>query len=75
MQAIVDFFTGLFNIIVSLVEFVISFIGDIVYVIELTAVFVGNIPNYFGWLPSAFVSIIISIFSIVVIYKILGREG
>lgn len=75
MQAIIDFFTGLFDIIVSLVEFVISFIGDIVYVIELTAVFVGNIPNYFGWLPSAFVSIIISIFSVVVIYKILGREG
>lgn len=75
MQAIVDFFTGLFDIVVSLVEFVISFIGDIVYVIELTGVFVSNIPSYFAWMPSVYVTIIVSIFSVVVIYKILGREG
>lgn len=75
MQAIVDFFVGLFDIIIAPIKFLISFIGDIVYVIQLTGNFVVNIPNYFGWLPSAFVSIIISIFSVVVIYKVIGREG
>ncbi|MBO5952632.1 MAG: hypothetical protein J6Q53_00680 [Oscillospiraceae bacterium] len=75
MKAIIDFFTGLFDIIDSLVDFVISFIQDIVYVIQLTASFVAQIPNYFGWLPSAYLTIIISIFSVVVIYKVLGREG
>lgn len=75
MGAIIDFFTGLFDIIVSLVDFVISFIQDIIYVIQLTGTFVTQIPNYFGWLPSAFVSVIVSIFAIVVVYKVLGREG
>lgn len=75
MQAIVDFFAGLFDIIIAPIKFLISFIGDIVYVIQLTGNFVVNIPNYFGWLPSAYVSIIVSIFGVVVIYKVLGREG
>ena len=75
MQAIVNFFGGLFEIILVPIKFLISFIGDIVYVIQLTGNFVVNIPSYFGWMPSAYVSIIISIFSVVVIYKILGREG
>lgn len=75
MKAIIDFFTGLFDIIDSLVDFVISFIQDLVYVIKLTGTFVAQIPNYFAWLPSAYVALIVSIFSIVVIYKVLGREG
>ena len=75
MVAIIDFFTGIFDIIVSLVDFVISFIQDIIYVIQLTGSFVDQIPNYFGWLPSAFVSVIVSIFAIVGFYKVLGREG
>lgn len=75
MQVILDFFSGLIEIIIAPVKFLISFIGDIVYVIQLTGNFVVNIPNYFGWLPSAYVSIIISIFSVVVIYKVIGREG
>lgn len=75
MQAILDFFTGLIDIVFSLVDFVISFIGDLLYVIQLTGNFLLQIPNYFGWLPSAFVTLIVTIFGVVVIYKVLGREG
>lgn len=75
MQAIIDFFVGLFDIVVALVEFVISFIEDIIYVIQLTALFLKEIPNYFAWLPTAFTSMLVLIFGIVVIYKVLGREG
>ena len=75
MGAIIDFIKGIANFVVSLVQFVIDFIGDIVYMISLTAQFAVNIPTYFAWLPDVIVSIIVTIFSIVVIYKILGREG
>lgn len=75
MQAILDFFVGLFEVVKSLITFVIDFIGDIVYVVQLTGTFVANIPTYFAWLPSAYVSLLVTIFSIVVIYKVLGREG
>lgn len=75
LQTIADVLKGIADFIVSLVDFVISFIGDIVYIIKLTAEAVAKIPEYFSWLPSACVTLIVSIFAVVVIYKVLGREG
>lgn len=68
LQGIFDFFRMLF-------EFVIDFFNDVVYIIRLTAQFVARIPSYFSWLPSEVVALIVSIFAVVVIYKVLGREG
>lgn len=56
-------------------DFLLDLISDIVYMIELTAKSVAEIPNYFSWLPSSIVAMIVGIFAIVVIYKVLGREG
>lgn len=75
MQAILDFFAGLGDVIVSLVNFVIDFVGDIVYVVKITGTFVANIPVYFAWIPDAILSLIVTVFAIVVIYKVMGREG
>lgn len=75
MKDIIEFLKGIGNAISSLIDFLISFVQDIVYIIQLTGKFVVNIPSYFSWLPSAAVALIVSIFGIVVIYKIMGREG
>lgn len=75
MGALLDFFTSLGNVIVSLVEFVIKFVKDLFYVIELLGNMLISLPTMIGWLPSACISLVITIFSIVVIYKIMGREG
>lgn len=75
MQAILDFFAGFVDLVTSLFDFVVGFVSDLVYVIQLTGIFLSEIPNYFGWMPSAYVTLIVTIFSIVVIYKIIGREG
>ena len=63
------------NIITSLVDFVVGMIEDLVYVVKLCGSFVAKIPTLFSWLPASVVAIIVIIFAIVVIYKILGREG
>lgn len=68
INSIVDFFE-------NIIDFVISFIEDTVYVIKLTAEFVAEIPNYFSWLPAEALVLVVSIFAVVVIYKVLGREG
>lgn len=75
MQALLDFFSTLGSIITGLVDFVISTIKDIVFVIEVTSSVMLRIPQYFAWLPSALLSTLTVVFSIVVIYKIVGREG
>lgn len=82
MDAIVNFvkgiskgINGILNFFNSIIDFVISFIEDIVYIIKLTGEFVLNIPSYFSWLPSSVVAMLVAIFAVVVIYKVLGREG
>lgn len=75
LQSIWEAIQGIWDTIVSIVEFVIDFIKDLIYVIQLVGESVLKIPEYIGWLPTSLVTIIILIFSIVVIYKILGREG
>ena len=66
---------SIFDLLSSLVTFIIGFFQDLVYMISLLGKFIVSLPSYLGWLPSAFVSSVLLIFSIVVIYKILGREG
>ena len=75
MQAILDFFTNIWSVVNQLISFVIGLVEDLVYVVRLTGQFVANIPTYFSWLPPAALAILVSIFGIVVIYKIIGREG
>lgn len=75
MSAIIDFLQGIAEAVTAGVEFLLSMIQDVAYVVELTAKFVVDIPTYLSWLPPEIVAIVVSIFAVVVIYKILGREG
>lgn len=75
MEALIQFFSSIGNAIVMAFNFLFSAIKDIVYVIALTTETVRNIPVYFSWIPPQVMVIIVTLFSIVVIYKILGREG
>lgn len=70
-----EYIVGIGELFVSLYHFVLDFFSDIVYVVKLTAKFVANIPSYFSWLPAPVLALIVSIFAVVVIYKVLGREG
>lgn len=75
MQAILDFLKSIVDTVTFLIDFVIGTIKDIVYLIQLTAKFLANIPSYFSWLPGQYLSMIVLIFGVVVLYKVLGREG
>lgn len=75
MDAILGFFKGIGDAIISVFDFVISFFGDVVYIVQLTGKFLVQIPTYFSWLPAPLLGIVVAVFGIVVIYKIMGREG
>lgn len=75
MKEVLAFLQTIVDAISTAIDFVVDFLADIVYIIELTGKTLLEIPNYFGWLPTAAVGILITIFGIVVIYKITGREG
>lgn len=75
MDALLQFFQGIGNAITAFFDFVFSFLGDLVYLVKLTGKFLAAIPGYFSWLPPELLALLSVIFSIVVLYKVLGREG
>lgn len=75
MQEILDVIIAIGDGIKTAIDFLVSFIQDIAYVVQLTGKFVLSIPSYFTWLPVEAVAVIVSIFAVVVIYKVMGREG
>ena len=75
MEAILDFLEGFVETVTSLVDFVIGFFDDIVYLIDVTGQVMTQIPSYFLWLPSELVALFGVLLALIVLYKILGREG
>lgn len=75
MGALTDFLLGIGEGLLAVVTFVIDFFKDIAYLVKLTGEFVLKVPTYLSWLPAEVLALIISIFTIVVLYKVLGREG
>ena len=75
MQVLIDFFKSFSDIISTLVDFVIGLFEDLVYMVKLLGQVVMNIPAYFSWLPNSVLMLIVTLIGVVVVYKILGREG
>lgn len=50
-------------------------VRDTIFVLELLGSFFTHIPSYFSWLPGSLVSVLVTLISIVIVYKVLGREG
>ncbi|MBQ8624154.1 MAG: hypothetical protein IJ424_07290 [Oscillospiraceae bacterium] len=68
----------LFNIgdfFVTIYDFVVGFVNDIVSVVKYTGQAVAQIPQLLEWVNPALIGMLLAAFAVVVIYKILGREG
>lgn len=74
MGAIIGFLNGITSGVLAIIDFVSSLIADTLYVVQLLAQTVVQIPLYLSFLPAPVVSMIVSMFAVVVVYKILGRE-
>lgn len=75
LEAIKDAVLSIGQFFADVVDFVLKLISDLLYVIELLGQAITKIPDYISWVPAAPLAILTTIFAIVVIYKVLGREG
>ena len=62
------------NFLDTIWQFITDFTSDTFEMIKLVGETVAKIPSYFNWLPAPALAGILTIFGVVVIYKILGRE-
>lgn len=75
MDAIVNFFEGIGDVILAVVDFVVSFFSDLVWIINTLVWAVAQIHGLLSWIPGEILAIITITLSVVMIYKIMGREG
>ena len=75
MEALITFFRGITDVITGVISFIIDFFGDVVYMVQLLGQIALQLPTYFAWLPSQVLSSLVLVFTLVILYKILGREG
>lgn len=75
MFAFFDTLAAIAEGIVNAIKFVIELVGDIIYAVQLVGESVLKIPDYLSFLPPVFVAALVVVFGIVVVYKIIGREG
>lgn len=75
MKAVVKAIKGLVTAVEILIDFVVDLFEDLIYMIDLLGRFIVKIPIYLGWLPAPVIVLVSTTFGIVLIYKIIGREG
>lgn len=75
LDTISDAISSIVGFLDTIWTFVKDFTADTFEMIKLVGETVAKIPDYFSWLPAEVVAPLIVLFSVVVIYKILGREG
>lgn len=75
MDVIFSFFKGIGNAITTVIDFVISFFSDFIGFLKLLALLPDYILNTLRWLPSEILAMVMVIVSVVILYKVLGREG
>lgn len=74
MSTIINFLKGIANGVTSIISFVLDTIKDILYVGQLLAEAVAQIPELFSFMPAEVLALIVTALTVVVIYKLLGRD-
>lgn len=75
MDAILGFFSGIASLLSGAFDFLLGILRDLAYIATLILKAISSVPAYFRWLPAPVVALLVTIFGVVAIYKILGREG
>lgn len=76
MQTLVDILNSIGEGLKTAIDFLGGFIEDLVKMAEMLAEGMATVPVWLGYFfPEELVFILVTVFAIVVIYKLLGREG
>lgn len=75
MEEIIAFFEGIADAVESAFDWFFGFLEDTVYFLGLLDDAVASIPGYFSWLPSEALVSLGVLLGIIIVCRILGREG
>ena len=70
-----DLLSNILDLLVSFFTAIGDLLFDLFEVISKVNIAVRFLPNLFSWLPDSVSAILLTTFGVVVVYKVLGREG
>lgn len=73
MGAIADFLSMIGEMLLGLIDFIVSFVMDLVYIVQFIGYILIQVPSFFVWLPSTLSVILVLGISAAAIMKIAGR--
>lgn len=65
----------IYQLISMLINFLVDLVQDLITVIQSVIQAFEYAPNFLSWLPLPVIGIVTGLFVIVLLYKVLGREG
>lgn len=74
MSTLIQFISGIGDVVFAAFEFLSSLIKDTLYVAQLAAQAVASVPDYLSFFPQEILALIVVLFTLVIIYLILGRQ-
>ncbi len=75
MAVIISYFEQFFQLIETLVNYFIQTILDVVYLVGLLVEMLGLMPLLFIWLPGTVAVTLVTAFALLVVLRIIGRDG
>ena len=74
MQALFDIIKSIGEFFSNVISFVVTIFSDLIYVIKSIGTAISRIPNYIGWLPASISALFLVALSIIIVYKVVGRD-
>lgn len=74
MSALIDFFKGLGNSVLSIFDFILVLFEDFIGFVKLLGVLPEALKQIFSIFPDEMLFFLGILFSVVIVYKILGRD-
>lgn len=75
MLGMQQFFGEISGSVAAFGRFIVSFFRDTIQFVKLLAKIPGILASIFDWMPPEIWAPLAVLFSVVIVYKILGREG
>lgn len=75
MQALLDSFNNTWEVIMSIVKLLTDILSDMLFVVETGLTYISQIPQYFVWIPVETLGIFIACITVLIILRIVGRDG
>ena len=75
LETIKEILFNIGNFFTTIFDFVVGFVNDIISVVKYTGQAIAQIPQLLEWINPTLIGMLLAAFAVVIIYKILGREG